>query len=214
MKSFTFVVILHARNMLCSITRASAATSNSGCSIRRAPRLSPSRGACGTCTHRTRTTRRHASTSDDGDVIGVLVVDHGSRRAASNAQLEAFAEAYAEATGRAIVEAAHMELAAPTIGEAFGKCVARGANFIVVAPFFLSPGRHIQEDIPQLVAEAAREHEDVKYLISAPIGLHPLMTEVIDSRVRHCLAHINDGGPQCDVCEGSKFGCQLRHSTK
>mmetsp|Transcript_6947 Transcript_6947/g.25337 ORF Transcript_6947/g.25337 Transcript_6947/m.25337 type:complete len:166 (+) Transcript_6947:103-600(+) len=126
--------------MLCSITRASAATSNSGCSIRRAPRLSPSRGACGTCTHRTRTTRRHASTSGDGDVIGVVVVDHGSRRAASNAQLEAFAEAYTEATGRAIVEAAHMELAAPTIGEAFGKCVARGANFIVVAPFFLITG--------------------------------------------------------------------------
>lgn len=192
------------------MTRASAATSSSS----RGPVLSKSRGAHAAITLRRRVVRRYASASSEGDVIGVVVVDHGSRRAASNKQLEAFAEAYAEATGRAIVEAAHMELAEPTIGEAFKNCVARGANFIVVAPFFLSPGRHIQEDIPQLVADAAREHEGVKYLISAPIGLHPLMTEVIDSRVRHCLAHINEGGPKCDVCEGSKFGCQLRHSSK
>ena len=86
--------------------------------------------------------------------MGVVVVDHGSRRAASNEQLERFAELYAATTGRAVVEAAHMELAPPTIAEAFGRCVERGATLVVVAPFFLSPGRHWQEDIPALVDEA------------------------------------------------------------
>ena len=44
------------------------------------------------------------ASSDDGvasDVVGVVVVDHGSRRAASNEQLERFAALYATATGRA-----------------------------------------------------------------------------------------------------------------
>ena len=49
-----------------------------------------------------------------------------------------------------------MELAPPTIAEAFGRCVERGATLVVVAPFFLSPGRHWQEDIPALADEAAR----------------------------------------------------------
>ena len=58
--------------------------------------------------------------------------------------------------------------------------------------------------------EAAAAHPEVKYVISAPIGLHPLMSEVIDSRVRHCMAHVYEGAPACDVCAGSKFGCELK----
>ena len=57
---------------------------------------------------------------------------------------------------------------------------------------------------------AAAAHPEVKYVISAPIGLHPLMSEVIDSRVRHCIAHVYEGAPACDVCAGSKFGCELK----
>ena len=131
----------------------------------------------------------------------------------STERFERYAALYATATGRAVVEPAHMELAPPTIADAFERCVERGANVVVVAPFFLSPGRHWQEDIPRLVDEAAAAHPGVKYLISAPIGLHPLMAEVIDSRLRHCLAHVNEGGPECDVCAGSKFGCELRRTS-
>eukprot|EP01033_Poteriospumella_lacustris_P010875 gene10875-7734_t len=53
------------------------------------------------------------------------------------------------------VEAAHMEMAEPSIAQAYGKCVSRGAEHVVVHPFFLSQGRHVQDDIPQLVQEAA-----------------------------------------------------------
>ena len=37
-----------------------------------------------------------------------------------------------------------MELAEPTIEQAVAQCVARGARRVVVAPYFLSRGRHIQ----------------------------------------------------------------------
>lgn len=59
----------------------------------------------------------------------------------------------------AIVEPAHMELAEPSILEAFNRCVAQGANYIICHPFFLSPGRHVAEDVPRLVAEAAAAAE-------------------------------------------------------
>jgi sirohydrochlorin ferrochelatase len=41
---------------------------------------------------------------------------------------------------------------------------------VVVAPYFLSKGRHIQEDIPQLVREAQAKYPNVKCIISEPIG--------------------------------------------
>ncbi len=65
---------------------------------------------------------------------GVLVVDHGSKRPAANAMLVEMCRIYAEATGAAIVEPAHMELAEPTIAQAFERCVARGARAVVVLP--------------------------------------------------------------------------------
>lgn len=51
-----------------------------------------------------------------------------------------------------------------------GKCVAQGVQTVVIAPYFLSRGRHIQEDIPQLVREAQEKHTGVSCIVADPIG--------------------------------------------
>src|SRR5688500_5667397 len=98
-------------------------------------------------------------------VTGIIIVDHGSRSTDSNALLIELAERFAArfAARYAIVEPAHMELADPTIGRAFARCVWRGADRIVVCPFFLGPGKHWQSDIPRLVEEAAATFPDVPH---------------------------------------------------
>lgn len=131
---------------------------------------------------------------------GLVIVDHGSRRAESNTLLEAFAADFASRGAYDIVEAAHMELAEPTIGEAFDRCVARGAEAIIVCPFFLLPGNHWRRDIPELTAEAAARHPGVEWLVTAPIGLHPLMGDVLAATVNGCLAAAEDGGARCRAC--------------
>src|SRR5215213_9159886 len=87
---------------------------------------------------------------------GLIIVDHGSRRSQSNDLLVTVAENYRRYSGWQIVEPAHMELEPPTISQAFQRCVDQGAEFVVVFPFFLGPGRHWTEDIPRLAAEAAQ----------------------------------------------------------
>ncbi len=141
--------------------------------------------------------------------IGVVVVDHGSRREESNRMLLQLVELFREATEYAIVEPAHMELAEPTVATAFDRCVERGARLIVVYPYFLLPGRHWQSDIPALAGEAARRHPGVRYLVTAPLGLHPLMARIMDDRIQHCLAHALEGGEDCSLCAGSER-CRLR----
>jgi len=59
-----------------------------------------------------------------------------------------------------------MELAPPTIDDAFARCVRRGARHIVVAPYFFFAGRHVSEDVPGLAAAAAARHGAC--LIAAP----------------------------------------------
>lgn len=51
-----------------------------------------------------------------------------------------------------------------------------------------------QQDIPTLTAEAAANHPGVGYFVAAPLGLHPLMTTIVDSRLETCLAHLTAGG--------------------
>jgi sirohydrochlorin ferrochelatase len=80
-----------------------------------------------------------------------------------------------------------MELAEPSVSAAVAVCAARGARTVVVAPYFLSKGRHIQEDIPALVAEAQAQHPGVKCVVADPIGVDPLMAQLIDSRVGSAL---------------------------
>lgn len=135
------------------------------------------------------------------DELGVMVVDHGSRRAASNEALLEVVKLFEETTPYRLVEPAHMELATPSIAEAFGALVARGAKFVTVHPYFLLPGRHWAEDIPALAAEAAKSHPGVGYIVTSPLGIHELMAQVMNHRIAHCLDHRAGKGPSCDICE-------------
>ena len=137
---------------------------------------------------------------------GVIVVDHGSRREASNLAFETFVEKFESESGFDIVEAAHMEIAEPTIQHAFQKCVERGATSIVVCPFFLLPGRHWSQDIPQLTAEAAAAFPGVSFFVSAPIGGHRLLVDLLVDRIEHCARRRDGEVSACDVCAGSG-GC-------
>ena len=155
---------------------------------------------------------------EDGDLsynsqdVGVIIVDHGSRRAASTQMLKSFVERFIPSSRYVIIEPAHMELAEPSIGTAFDRCVARGAKNVVVAPYFLLPGKHWDKDIPALAAEAAQRRPGVAFVVTAPIGLHPMMRDVIESRIDRCLLHIAGEEPECESCEGTGR-CRLVTST-
>ncbi len=142
--------------------------------------------------------------------LGVVVVDHGSQRDESNRLLEQIADLFCRTSGIEIVEPAHMELAEPSLATAMDRCVQRGARMVVVFPYFLGPGRHWSEDIPRLAAAAAARHEGVRHLVAAPLGLHPLVAEVMAERIGTCLGHHLAGENACEWCGEGDARCQLR----
>uniref|UniRef100_A0A1J3K2C7 Sirohydrochlorin ferrochelatase n=1 Tax=Noccaea caerulescens TaxID=107243 RepID=A0A1J3K2C7_NOCCA len=147
-----------------------------------------------------------------GDGDAVIIVDHGSRRRESNLMLEEFVKMFKDKTGYPIVEPAHMELAEPSIKSAFSSCVQQGAKRVVVSPFFLFPGRHWHQDIPSLAADAAKDFSGIAYLITAPLGLHNLLIDVVDDRIQHCLSHVEGDAEECLVCAGTNK-CKLYNSS-
>ena len=63
-----------------------------------------------------------------------------------------------------------MELADPSIGDAIQQLARQGEMDVVVVPYFLSPGRHITQDIPALVEAAKEANPGVSCSIADPIG--------------------------------------------
>lgn len=118
----------------------------------------------------------------------IILIDHGSRRESANAVLESIADLVRERGLRSepdlIVRVAHMELAEPTLVQAIESAVAAGAREIVVHPYFLATGRHVTEDIPRLAEEAKAAHEGVPLRITGPIGVHPLIADIVLERAR------------------------------
>jgi sirohydrochlorin ferrochelatase len=135
-------------------------------------------------------------TASNGMVTGIVLVDHGSKKSAANDMLLDVAALFRRVSGQRIVEAAHMELADPSIGQAFDACVAQGANMVVVHPYFLSPGRHSTTDIPRMVAEAAARHPHVRYHVTQPLGLDEKIAQLIIERIDHCV-NSNFNCPAC-----------------
>jgi sirohydrochlorin ferrochelatase len=114
--------------------------------------------------------------------IALILVDHGSRFQEANDMLLDVVEMVKRLSGLARVYPAHMELAEPSIRQAFEKAVGEGATGVVVHPYFLSPGRHSTTDIPRMVAEAAKEFPGIEHCVTAPLGVHDKIGEVVLER--------------------------------
>ena len=132
---------------------------------------------------------------------GIVIVDHGSRRDESNQMLERVAGLFAERFRKRyeIVEPAHMELAEPSIATAYARCVERGAEQVVVLPFFLGPGKHWTQDIPRLTADAAMQFPNTTYHVAPTLGIDDLILDLLDKRASGCAT--NDY--LCELCKGT-----------
>lgn len=120
----------------------------------------------------------------DKNTTGIIICDHGSRRAESNHSLENVVERFATrfADDCQIVEPAHMELAMPDISYAYAACVERGAKHIVVLPLFLAKGKHWTRDIPSLTSQAAAKFSGTTYQIAEPLGIDDLLLDLLKKR--------------------------------
>ena len=117
----------------------------------------------------------------------VVFVAHGSRAVEANDAHSAAAAALADRTGATVVPA-YLELAEPSIPDAIVAAVDAGAARVVVLPLFLYPGRHVQRDIPQLVAEAQERRPDAAIELLEPFGADPALVGVLADQVRRGLA--------------------------
>lgn len=102
----------------------------------------------------------------------LLLIAHGSRREASNDEVRDLTVRLRTAgAGRFHeVDCAFLELAEPSIPDGIQRLIDGGAQVVTVLPYFLAAGRHVIQDVPELVAEKRADHPEVDIRIAPYLG--------------------------------------------
>ncbi len=114
----------------------------------------------------------------------VLLIAHGSRRAEANQDLVHVADSLRATGDYDIVVPSYLELAEPSIPDGARQCVELGASEVRMLPYFLSAGSHVTRDLERFCNELTAEFPNVEFRLCPPLGLHPLMLDIIRDRLR------------------------------
>ncbi len=111
----------------------------------------------------------------------LLLVAHGSRRAESNTEVEQVAARLAQVAASEYDGVLHafLELAEPSIPDGIDACLAGGADEVTILPYFLAAGRHVSEDIPEIVAAKQAEYPDRVIRIAPYLGTAGELPELL-----------------------------------
>lgn len=113
----------------------------------------------------------------------VLLIAHGSRRAEANHDLVVVAEQLRDQGEYPIVIPSYLELAAPSIPDGTRQCVEAGADHVLMMPYFLSAGSHVTKDLERFRNNATAEFVSIQFDLCPPLGLHPLMMQIVKDRL-------------------------------
>ena len=117
----------------------------------------------------------------------ILLMAHGSRIPEANDAVRQVADMVKEMTGFEIIEVSFRELHQPDIQQGIDVCVARGAGRILMMPYFLFMGAHVQHDLPDEIKEAQKRHPDLIMEMGNHLGVHRKLAEVETERIHETL---------------------------
>jgi sirohydrochlorin ferrochelatase len=120
----------------------------------------------------------------------ILMMAHGSRIAEANDAAREVAAMVQQLSGFEIVEVSFRELHDPNIQQGIDACVARGAERILLMPYFLFMGAHVRHDLPEEIEEAKKRHPDLIMEMGGHLGAHRKLAEIEAERIEEALVRL------------------------
>lgn len=119
---------------------------------------------------------------------GIVIFAHGSSVPSANEAVREVAQAAARSAPFPLFETAFLEGGRPNLREAVDTLVRKGASPILVIPYFLTLGLHLQRDLPAIVRDISSIHKDVEIRVTPPLDGHPALAQILEDRARQALA--------------------------
>ncbi|MDQ5908379.1 MAG: hypothetical protein QG599_470 [Pseudomonadota bacterium] len=129
----------------------------------------------------------------------VLLIGHGTRRAAGVAEFHHLADQLQQALPDRTCLAAFLELVEPGIPAALDTLQQQGFRCITALPALLMAAGHVKNDIPVMLKAFQTEHPDVDITFGADLGIHPNLLHVAGERIESSEAGFGPGYDRRDT---------------
>ena len=115
---------------------------------------------------------------------GIIILGHGSRRKAVSENFSRMVKRIASRLGAAHVEPAFFSLGCPDLEEKINELIAQGCKEIVIFPYFLYNGNHVDKDIPTMLQTIKQKFSDISFHLLNTLENDPLLEEIVYQRIR------------------------------
>ena len=110
----------------------------------------------------------------------LLIVAHGSRKKVSNIEIHQLANNISlKSNNFEIVQACFLEIADPSIPKGIRLCAEKKVDEILIMPYFLAAGRHVIEDIPNIIESERENYLNISIKTLPYLGSNPVIVDIL-----------------------------------
>ena len=110
----------------------------------------------------------------------LIIIAHGSKKDLSNNEFKSMVEKIkGKNNSYDFVETAFLELAQPSIEDATKKLINEGVKEFYYYPFFLNSGRHVLNDIPEIIDTLKENYPTLNFNLLTHFGKSKFIEEII-----------------------------------
>lgn len=115
--------------------------------------------------------------------LGIIVLGHGSKLKNANLNLEAAVKAIRKKRGLNLITSAYLQLSQPSLEKSVNGLIAKGCREVIIIPFFLFSGNHVERDIPRIIEEEKARHPRVNFIYARNLGEDARIADIVLDRV-------------------------------
>jgi len=110
----------------------------------------------------------------------LVFIAHGSKKELSNQEFISMVNSIKQKdTNYDFIEASFLELATPDIKRCSKTLIEKGVEKIYYYPFFLNSGRHVVNDIPNIIEQLKLENKNIEFILLKHFGNSEFIEEII-----------------------------------
>ena len=115
----------------------------------------------------------------------LIFLAHGSRRQKSNDEVIDLADKVRTLTSVKYdrVEAAFLEITAPSLSEMITHLLEQSAKTITIYPYFLNSGTHVEQDIPAIIENFRDTNPDCRFTVMRHFGQTKEIVDMIADQI-------------------------------
>ena len=109
----------------------------------------------------------------------IILFAHGSSNPTWREPFDAIADQVRAQAQDAKVELAFLEIMSPNVHEVVRDCAEQGIHHIRIVPLFFGVGKHVAEDLRELVEAVRAEFVEIELVIASAVGQSEVVREAM-----------------------------------